>query len=625
MQHGQPEASWKNVSDTRVASNEKKDIALIPVHDIYGFPAFEKPGSIQNKERGEHQKQEKQQDATNPNEKPPPQFQQPQQKELQQEHDPVWKSSKGLLPRHPRDSNEKRVLPKPGKTSNPFDDSVDIDHKDSEEDGHDSAKSATKAGRERKLDLFMSKKKKKEEEELLQLLGQNRSKAQLSGDVLAQKIRTWDELSNQVSRVSTKGSAEGPGKITSSTQVSATTSSRAGSEREPANGDAPVNTSIEAMSSGTVSAVSRSSRKTHPWDSDGSRTRLDIDCRDTSMDNALGVEVEYFSQSQASPARDLRKAARMQQQQLAASEAKRTQQQREEADKTLLSQVSPGRELRKERLARVAMQQRNDKKELARNDESIDKAMGQKSPVSENSRHSNATHDEQEQQETGFEVTPIYAAEEKGNLLGSSSDEYGDNWVAVPSSSFFKPFKKSSKAKIIASLVDQDTQPVTMVRTPAPELPKVVADAFADVPVPYDEHRSNVDSQLPSSDKGHGHDIIDVSGTEEVSPPVVPSEASNRGRRAFSNFLKKRASSRKRNSAAHSPSPIKNISMTTNATPDEDDAPSCERRTTSTSPSRHRSRSLDDTGRMRNPNIAKKFSRLLKVYGNDISDERAHL
>lgn len=280
------------------------------------------------------------------------------------------------------------------------------------------------------------------------------------------------------------------------------------------------------------------------------------------------------------------------------------------------------------------------------------------------------TVDADQTHDGGFEVTPIYAAAEQHVALGHDmANEYDGDWVALPSNSFFNATKKT-KAKVVATLVDEDTQPVTMVRTP--ELPTGVADAFADVPVlPYDEESNKKqDRRRFSSQTKYASDVMDVSGLKETKkytsdamdvsgiketrkhtsdtsdlmdvsgmketpPPVPQSDASgtssNRGRRAFANFLKKRNKGGNTKSAT-APSPRKtslasaveyqNPERAFWSTTAGSSSANRGRRTASKSPApKDRARSLDDTGRIRNPNIAKKFSRLLKVYGNDINDE----
>ena len=224
-----------------------------------------------------------------------------------------------------------------------------------------------------------------------------------------------------------------------------------------------------------------------------------------------------------------------------------------------------------------------------------------------------------QQDDKGFEVTPVYASQR-------AEQQYVDSWVALPENAFFDA-RPQAKARVVATLVDEDTQPVTMVR--APELPHEVANAFADVPIPYDERpRPPVSQKFPSDSKAFGSGVRDVSGIQETPPPL-PSESSSRGRRAFKNFLKKRTKVGRK--SLPSPGSSRKASLASAIESEENyelsDVSERGRRTVSKSPApRNRTRSLDDPGRIRNPNIAKKFSRLLKVYNNDVSnDDRVYL
>eukprot|EP00797_Seminavis_robusta_P029113 Sro57_g033450.1 n/a (1086) ;mRNA; r:104438-107695 len=465
-------------------------------------------------------------------------------------------------------------------------------------------------GKERKLDQFIYRKKQQEHEQFLKTLEELGDTQHLTGDELARKIQAWDEMSAPNSKAGSSRS-EVSGKHGPSSQKS-TGGNSAGGEVNPAN----VSTAT------TSSAVSRHSKRSHPWNSG---TRLKIDFRDTSMDNALGVEAECISQP--SPARDLRRAARQQHQrqnQLVAEDT--SGQVADPHDKKQDGEEASRSARQPNEVSQSSIAREHEQRASIEDEQKFVAALGPQQLFASHPKDVSTIEPPylDHVQDKGFEVTPVY-----GSDLHPSDERmthsYADNsWVAVPSNTFFSSAKSKPNPKVVATLVDEDTNPVTMVRSPPPELPNDVADAFADVPVPFDEPPKTHNPQHPR----FGGDVLDVSGIQETPPPPVakaPESTPSRGRRAFANFLKKRGKNARKTpsltptskktslaSAVDHPESDRNLGLSSDTRG---------RRSASKSPApRNRTRSLDDSGsRIRNPTIAKKFSRLMRVYGNEPS------
>ena len=459
------------------------------------------------------------------------------------------------------------------KSTNPFDDAIDAGqaHQILPVNQHCPTSSTSQKAR---LDLYMSRKK---EDQIIQ--------RGLPEPGEAQHPSSFGKVCKfQVCEAPTsKSIANSSGDICGSSR-----GSTAGSLAPEM---AAVSLAATKSSLATVSSFSEKAKKSYPRDQETGDYNIVIDFRETSMDDALGVEAGCFSQSQMF-VQDLRGTARM--------HHNHEQWQAHEGIAQVQADVSPMREIREVEPDNISMQKYPSGMSGAQQESALlsqhEKVTGTKGLYVDVA------------QETGFEVTPIYAIEQRINTMHVAKDSNA-HWVELPSNPYFEAARRS-QSKVVATLVDEDKHPVTMVRSP--ELPTNVADAFARVPLPNSDpsvrHRS---SSLNRS--GSTGNVVDVSELHEGPPPTpAGSHTTGRGRRAFANFLRKKAKgSTKPDSVLYepraTPKALNNENVrgrSANETPDE---------------ARNRARSLDDTNRIKNPNIAKKFSRLLKVYGNDIN------
>ena len=467
------------------------------------------------------------------------------------------------------------VTPDEHKSTNPFDDNIEIGHRHQTLPVPVSPQCPTSStSQEGRLDLFMSGKKEDE----------------IFPRWLPEPVEAQDPVSFGVVRKSHAWAAPAS-KASAKSAGGASGSSRGSAAGSLAPEMAAVNLSAAKHSLATVSSFSEKANKSYPGDRETGDSRIVIDFRETSMDDALGVEAECFSQSHAF-VQGLRGTARM--------HLNRQQRRADEGTALVQGHVSPRRELREGDRGIILIQKYPSGTSRHQQGSAFLPQRGELTGTMEITAGP--------AQETGFEVTPIYANEQRIDTMHVSKDSNGQ-WVELPSNPYFETARRS-QSKVVATLVDEDTQPVTMVRSP--ELPTRMADSFPRVPLPNSDpsirHRSS--SHDRSSSAGNA---VGVSELHEAPPPTpAGSHTTARGRRAFANFLRKRAKgSTKLDSILHEPQ----------ATPEALNNENVRGRRADETPDqvRSRARSLDDTNRIKNPNIAKKFSRLLKVYGNDIN------
>lgn len=596
-------------------------------------------------------------------------------------------------------NSEKIIQPtQSSKSNNPFDDTIE-----SIEFGNDHQGDASANPKERKLDKFMQK---KHEEQLLK-----EEQTPKTGEDTASKIKRWDELSSPPS-VSKSTSRDDRGTTVSVASVCA--SANAGPEA--------FQTAATSVNSSTQSVQSKSSRRSHPWDTNPEATpaKYKVDTRDTSMDIGVGVEAMFFQAGNPSPAaRQMQKKRGDDQQPLQLVDEDRAQDNWDTKNTSFISKADSKTAVSRESGERTAQESLS----YAALDTSMDSStqvIPRVMPVVPlaQQQEANFSPDAFLPVDTallgkGYEVTPLFGAgaavvntaatstttatthtsKQMPPLIDPMIDQAPKScWVDIPSSTFRKSMKKSTSArtltstsnehviatstendtavsnqnndvaapKVVATLVDDSNYgAVTMVRSPSmgapsssgmpptgsaaaeialaqnPSIPNVVTDAFADIPYGDTDLTENSQKPLLMSTKPNNNNVGGYSSNQVDGTHHLPlSEA--RGRRGFSNFLLKRARGRKKSGASPSPRQDSaavvrgggnNTGITmprgrrlTSKSPARDRARSRDRRAPSQD-RRGRSQSVENNNNIRNPKIAKKFSRLLKVYGNDANDE----
>lgn len=368
-------------------------------------------------------------------------------------------------------------------------------------------------------------------------------------------------------------------------------------------------------SSGLLSAsqhrLTPGNRRPHPWDGAVPVTMGRIDVRDTSMESACGVETEF------SPKYD-----------------------------EFASPASSARQLRMERIRKSASSDSASDRGGSVPSTGRQAVNEAQSPVASNA---DFTGDR-------FEVDPKLLADSESweerprwsvrqEQSKTLSDDFDSAWVALPSSNFFQSQKSGDAAPTGRSVAESKTEsganvakgelqdapdPEPMVTqqlqkfSPTTESPSRSTHNYkppevaksGELRLDYKDRRYEREEAMASNQQQA--QLADYDDQLEVGLVSSGNGTETKHRRGLRAFLKRRQNGK--SSASHASASVSSASrkISSARTLDHDlmdhtPVASGRRSRDSRSPSRDRARSLEER-RIRNPTIAKKFSRLLRVY-----------